>query len=841
MKQAISSQQVPGISDEDIPVLQKKYGLNLVKSEREHLLLKLLKNLFTEPMFLCLILASILYLVLNSPQDAITMFVALLLISAISIYGDVKSEKAINALKEYTDPLVTVIRNRIQTKIPVIEILPSDIILLYEGNVIPADAEVLISNDLSTHEAILTGESFPVYKAADGDKLLYQGTTINSGSCTAIVTKTGRNTQLGKLQQSLHAPDNSKTLMQEQTRRIMYQLAGIGILGFFIIFFTQFLYTRQLAFSLLSALTIAMVAIPEEIPLAFSSFMALGAWQMSRSGIICKNPQVIEDLGTMNYLCLDKTGTLTENRMVIAMVYNHRTGQLSQILPGDAPIHHDLFYCALLASEKTPFDQMEKVIHKYFSAFGPGQYQFPNLVHEYNLDGTPPMMTHVYSVNHQQVAAAKGAAERILMVTGTADPQVSAYLAQMGNMGYRVLGIASAAANENEPIPELQDNWNWQFEGLIAFQDPIRKEAREVIKTLNAAGIKSLLLTGDHQATASCIAREAGISDNDLAISGKEIMEMDKAGIFQHLQHTSVYYRMFPDAKLKVIETLRDFHAITGMTGDGVNDAPALRAAHIGIAMGQKGSDTARQAADLVITDDDLQKLPLAVEQGRKININIRKAIRYIISIHIPVILTTTLPTLLFLKGTPLFYPIHIITLELMMTPICSIFYEKEPVDAEYMKMPPHKQKNALLSSRELLISSLLGITITAGTMTLFYTYHPLKPLAEVRTIVFMTLLFANVLLTFSNRSFNRSLIYTLKLRNPLLGWLLLFVSVSIAVMLFIAPVVSFYSQVMLSPGEIFMCLGTAFVSIVWFEIYKLLTQKKPLHEHPPQESQGIY
>jgi Ca2+-transporting ATPase len=827
MKQAsIPYQQYPGISSEDIPALQKKYGPNQVKTRSNNLLLKLLSNLFTEPMFLCLILASILYLVLNSPKDAITMLIALLIISAISIYEDVKSEKAINALKEYTNPLITVIRNSIQTKIPVIEILPSDIILLYEGDVIPADADVLFSNDLSTNEAILTGESFPVYKAADRDKLLYQGTTINSGSCTAIVTKTGRNTQLGKLQQSLHAPDNTRTLMQQQTRSIMYKLATTGVLGFFIIFITQYLHTRNLAFSLLSALTIAMVAIPEEIPLAFSSFMALGAWQMSRSGIICKNPQVIEDLGIMNYLCLDKTGTLTENRMAIAMVYNHRTRQLTRIHPGDAPINHDLFYCALLASEKTPFDQMEKVIHKYFSAFSPGQYQFPNLIHEYNLDGTPPMMTHVYSVNHHQVAAAKGAAERILLITGTADAGVSDYLAQMGNMGYRVLGIASAVADENAPVPELQDNWNWQFEGLIAFQDPIRKEASAVIKTLSAAGIKSLLLTGDHQATASCIAREAGISDNGRAISGKEIMEMDKAGIYQQLQQTSVFYRMFPDAKLKVIETLREFHAITGMTGDGVNDAPALRAAHIGIAMGQKGSDTARQAADLVITDDDLQKLPMAVEQGRKININLRKAIRYIISIHIPIILTTTLPALLFLKGTPLLLPVHIITLELMMTPICSIFYEREPVDPDYMKIPAQRKMNALLSSREILISSVLGLSIAAGIMVLLYIYLPLQGLTTLRTMVFTTLLFANVFLTFSNRSFDKSILHTLRVPHPLYGWLLLFVSVSIAAILFIAPVAAFFNQVMLAPIEILVCLGVAFVSIVWFEIYKLISRK---------------
>lgn len=841
MQQSTSSfQQISGISSEDLPTLQKKYGLNQVRSKRKNLLLRLLTNLFTEPMFVCLVLACILYLALNSVRDAVTMMIALLIISAISIYEDVKSEKAINALKAYTDPLVTVIRNGMQAKIPVIELFPSDIILLYEGDMIPADAAVLFSNDLTTNEAMLTGESFPVFKSADGDKLLYQGTTINSGSCTAQVTKTGRYTQLGKLQQSLHTSHNTRTLMQQQTRRIMYKLASAGILGFVIIFITQFIDTSNLVSSLLSALTIAMVAIPEEIPLAFSSFMALGAWQMSRSGIICKNPQVIEDLGIMTFLCLDKTGTLTENKMAIAMVYNHRTGLLSQLHPDITPANYDLFYFARLASETTPYDQMEKVIHQYFARFSSAQYQFPGMVHEYNLEGTPPMMTHVYSINQEVIAAAKGAAERILKITGTTDARVTNYLAEMGNMGYRVLGIASAVADGNAPFPELQDHWNWRFEGLIAFEDPIRKEARDVIKTLSAAGIKSLLLTGDHQATACCIAREAGISNNGRALSGREIMNLDKKDIYQHLLQTSVYYRMFPDAKLKIIETLRDFDEITGMTGDGVNDAPALKAAHIGIAMGQKGSDTARQAADLVITDDNLGKLPLAVEQGRKININLRKAIRYIISIHIPIILTTTLPALLFLK-TPLLLPIHIITLELMMTPICSIFYEKEPVDPEYMKMPPQKKKNALLTSKEILISSLLGLTIAAGVMILLYHYLPQKPLAEVRTMAFTTLLFANILLTFSNRSFSRSIWHTLKIWHPLYGWLFLFLSASIAAILFIAPVVVFFNQVMLSPMQILICLGMAFVSIVWFEVYKLITSKKPSHEYYSQESQRVY
>ena len=821
----ISKQHLSGIRNEDLAALQKKYGLNLVQTKRENLLVRLLGNLFTEPMFLCLILASILYLVLNSPKDAITMFIALIIIAAISIYEDVKSENAIKALREYTDPLITVIRNSTQTKIPVIEILPGDITLLQEGDIIPADGEVLFSNDLSTNEAMLSGESFPVYKLAGGDKFIYQGTTISSGSCTAIMTKTGRNTQLGKLKLSLHTQDNSKTLMQQQTRNIMYKLATAGVLGFILIFITQFLNTANLAYSLLSALTIAMVAIPEEIPLAFSSFMALGAYQLSRSGIICKKPQVIEDLGIMTYLCLDKTGTLTENRMKIAMVYNHRTTQLSEMSPAPSPTNHDLFYAAFLASEMNPYDQMEQVIHKYFAQFSTSKYQHPVLIHEYHLEGNPPMMTHVYNINHQLIAAAKGAAERILRVCGIQDQLVLGYLDQMGEMGFRVLGVASAVANEKDPVPASQDNWHWQFEGLIAFQDPIRKEAAAVMKTLAAAGIRSLLLTGDHKTTAVSIAREAGISDNGLAISGREIMEMNKGEIYIRLQQRPVFYRMFPDAKLKVIETLRAFNEISGMTGDGVNDAPALKAAHIGIAMGKKGSDTARQAADLVITDDDLTKLPIAVEQGRKININIRKAIRYIIAIHIPIILASTLPGLLVLKGTLLLLPIHIITLELMMTPICSVFYEKEPVDPEYMKLPPQRKMKGLLSSGEILISSLLGLTITIGVMILFFYYLPLKPLAEVRTIIFTTLLFANVLLTFSNRSFTRSILYTIRMKNPLYIWLLLFVSIAIAGILFVPQVTTFFNQVRLSPGQIITCLGTAFLSIVWFEIYKLITR----------------
>lgn len=821
----IPTDHLKGISQAEAAALQASEGKNIIYTGRTGNMRHVIASVVGEPMFILLIIAGVLYFVLGQPAEGYMTVTAIMLVTAISVYQELRSNRALEALKTFTQQKTLVVRDGREISIIPQDLVPGDIVILAEGNIVPADARVVQQNDLSVDESILTGESFPVKKSTQaGEDLLYHGTVVNSGRCYARITAIGNKTALGKIGKAVSAYTYTQTVLQQQIGRYVKRLALFGLSAFVLIWLANYVRSGGLAESLLFGLTLAMAAIPEEIPVAFSSFMALGAYHLGRLGIISRSPQVIENLGAVSVVCLDKTGTITENRMEVKSVFRFENGMLL-LKEASTPAAAEVLGFATLASEQSPFDAMEKAI---LMAFAPVAENFPLTgliqVDEYPLEGNPPMMTHIFREGAQRIAAAKGAAERILRVCGIADEAAANMrdlIRREAALGYRILGVASAVCPEGA-LPERQDDFAWKLAGIICLYDPPRKNAKAAISALHDAQIDVKLLTGDFMETAVTIARQVGIHITGNCLTGNDVMAQTQEELAAAVRHTSIFARMFPEAKEKVIRSLQANGAVVAMTGDGVNDAPALKAADIGIAMGQKGTEMARGAADLVITDDNLARIMEAVRQGRKIFINLKKSVRYIISIHIPIILTASVPVLLGWKYPNIFSPVHIIFLELIMGPTCSIFFEREPVEESAMKLPPRKRDAGIFTKEELITSLCLGLTITMGVLGLYYSgISTNMPLEKIRTLVFSTLLAANVLLTFTNRSFRDSLFTTLRYKNKLAPWVLISSLSFSAIILFVPMARELFGLLPLTFSDILLCVAVAFGTVIWFEGYK--------------------
>jgi Ca2+-transporting ATPase len=820
-----------GLDENEVPLLQKKYGKNIFRFKRTWRIIHILRDVVVEPMFGLLIVACSLYFILGKHDEGIMMIVAMGFVGGISAYQEAKSSKALEALRQFTKPKVIVVRSGEERVIDSADLVPGDVVILSEGDKVPADAIILKQNDFTVNESIITGESFPAEKSeAENNNRLYQGTTVNSGQCYARVTDIANSTVLGKLGKSVTAYDAQRTLLQAQINRFVKRLALFGFSAFVLILFFNYLNSQNAATSLLYALTLAMAVIPEEIPVAFSSFMALGAFHMAKLGIISRQPQTVENLGAITVICLDKTGTITENVMQVKVAYDYGSDSLIDLdeikqMPGIRVLQY-----AALASETSPFDSMEKAIWKAYEEHAPkGLTLQHDIIYEYPLEGRPPMMTHVYQGEDRKIVAGKGAAERILNICKldlNEKEKIANQIKKIAQKGFRILGIASAE-HFSGPYPENQEDFNWKFEGFLGLYDPPKRNISGVFKKFYDAKITVKLITGDFPETALNIAGQVGMFHTQKYYTGEQIMRMDENELREAVKAVNIFARMFPEAKLKIIEALKKNNEIVAMTGDGVNDALALKSAQIGIAVGEKGIEIARQAADLILTSDDLDKIAQAIEQGRKIFGNLKKAIRYIISIHIPIILTASLPLLLGWKYPNIFTPIHIIFLELIMGPTCSIFYEREPAQKDIMFHAPRNRNEGLFSKNELLVSIIQGLLIAAGILTLYHTYIQNDlPLREVRTIVFTTLILSNIFLTFVNRSFSVPIFLVLGSKNnlaiPVLALSILF----LCAFLLIPFIRNLFELASISLMNFACCLGTALVAVGWFEIYKMCLWK---------------
>ena len=819
--------QYKGLTESEVIKSRAASGSNILDTKEERVFFSVLKEVVTEPMFIILLAACTVYFIVGEYQEGIIMLVAIFIVAGISIFQDYRSRNAIQALHKLSTAKATVIRNGTETKIDGGEIVVNDLLKIEEGEIVAADGIILSANDFSVNESILTGESFAVHKNSDnGSSEVFRGTLANSGSAVVRVTEVGIATKFGKIGLSLKEITVIKTPLQQQIHSFVTKMVWIGAVAFLVVVGFNYYHTGNLVQSFLQGLTLAMSILPEEIPVAFSTFQALGAFRLLKNNIVVKQPQYVETLGSATVLCTDKTGTLTQNRMSIAYLYDASVDK-SIAVNNSAVIPGQLIEFAMWSSETNPFDPMEKTIHELYgkTALTDKRSSF-HQIHEYPVGGKPPMMTHIFRNDKgTTVIAAKGAPEAILLQSSLSEAAVKNIEAQSSayaKQGYRVLAVGKAQWDKAE-WPLVQQEFIFDFLGLVVFHDPPKESSRHTIKTFTDAGITVKMITGDYTETAIAIADQTGLTHNGKILTGKEVMALSDAELQQQVQPVNIFARMFPEAKLKVINALKAAGEIVAMTGDGVNDAPALKAAHIGIAMGQRGSEVAKSAAALILTDDDLAHMTDAVALGRKIYDNLKKAIQYIVSIHIPIILIVTVPLLFAWKFTDIFSPVHVIFLELIMGPTCSIIYENEPMEPGTMLRPPRKMINTFLSFRQLLISIIQGLVITAGCLGIGYYYMQKGEDNDmVRTVIFITLLFSNIFLTLVNRSFRYSIFTTIKNKNGLVPLITGITLLLIAAILYLPFVKDLFRMDDIKYADIGISVVTAIAATCWMEVVKI-------------------
>jgi Ca2+-transporting ATPase len=823
---------IKGLTSEQVLEARKHSGYNQTDFKNQNRIIAALKTMSGEPMILILLVAASIYMLMGNYADAIFLTCAILLVATISIFQQTRSNIALEKIKEFAQPPCKVIRNGIICEVKSTELVLGDSIVIEEGTLVPADGIIATSNDFSVNESLLTGESLSVFKDhLQKDNLVFQGTTVSSGLAIATVTSIGNQTRLGEIGKSLQDISTEKTPLESQINDFVKKMVIFGAIVFVIMWATHYYHSRQFLDSLLQSLTIAMSILPEEIPVAFATFMAMGAWRLMKMGIVVKDMKTVETLGSATVICTDKTGTITENKMSLAKIYVFGADQIVDPVNPLAEDEKELITTAMWASEPIPFDPMEIALHKtYEDVCELDRRPSFKIVHEYPLGGQPPMMTHIFENDQgERIIAAKGAPEAILNVSKLSDQEkteIEDKIRLMGLDGYRILAVGQSFFLEDN-FPTQQQQLPFTFKGLVAFYDPPKKNIHSVFKQFESAGIQVKIITGDNAVTTSAIARQIGIQNPDNVLTGEDLVSMNDDLLKTKVMDTQIFARMFPQAKLAVIQALKRQGQIVAMTGDGMNDGPALKAAHIGIAMGQKGTEIARQAASMILLNDDLEKMVDAVAMGRKIYENLKKAIRYIISIHIPIILTVLIPLIFNWKYPNIFSVVHIIFLELIMGPTCSIIFENEPMEKDLMLQKPRPFSDTFFNLRELSISIIQGLMISAGALMIYqFALHQDYNEQQTRTMTFATLITANIMLTLVNRSFVFSIATTMRYQNKLIPAVIFLTLTLTGLMIFVPSLAHFFEFETITLPDLFKCIVLGTLSVIWFEAVKYTTRK---------------
>lgn len=745
-----------GLTEAEAAQQLKLNGLNELPAAQPKTVGRIAAETLKEPMFLLLIACGFLYMVLGDYREGLLMLAGMLLIIVITFIQHRRTERALEALRNLAAPRALVWRDGQPIRIAGNQVVRGDILELHEGDRIPADAVLLEAEGIMVDESLLTGESVPVQKHPESaeNNTLFSSTLMVAGRGFARITETGTYTRFGSIGASLNAIQTGPTRLQTELKRLIrvLGLTGIGICIMLVFLF----FANGTAFipALLHGLSAAMAILPEEFPVVMTVFLALGAWRLSRSQVLTRQPAAIETLGAASILCTDKTGTITLNKMSLQRLF--ADGKRYTI---NDPAAQSLLHALRRATPASSSDPMEHAIHEAWEALGAGVASIPETVKEYPLKHGFSAMSHVYWEGNTHRVYAKGAPELLIQLCLTDAEQRKSWeeaLTAMASEGLRVIAVATAV-HKSASLPEEQRDFAFELLGLAGLKDPVRPEVPGAVNDCSRAGIRVLMITGDYPLTASCIARDAGISGWNQVLSGAEIEAMSDEELRERLKSVSVCARVVPGQKLRIVEALKADGEVVAMTGDGVNDAPALKAADIGVAMGGKGTDVARESAALVLLDDNFASIVAAVRLGRRIYDNLGKAMSYILAIHLPIIVLTMLPA--FLPDTPvLLLPLHIVFMELIIDPVCSIAFESEQEEPNIMQRPPRPAGKRFFSFRDVAASLAQGLLLLSAVIAV-YAYCLLHQYSEgtLRATTFSTLILGNMLLILTGLSRSRS------------------------------------------------------------------------------------
>ncbi len=842
LTEAVMSSKDAGLSSAEAAIRLRRDGPNELPSSRPRNAAAIAWEILKEPIFLLLVACGTIYLFLGDSQEALMLLGFVFLVTGISFYQEHKTERTLEALRDLSSPRALVLRDGNPGRIPGREVVKGDLIVLSEGDRVPADARVLSSTNLSTDESLLTGESVPVRKREGsalikqarpgGDDLpfVYSGTLVVQGRGVAEVLAIGQDTEIGKIGRALQSVPLEKTHLQRETARWVRILAVVGILLCLLVVLLHGLTRGSWLNGILSGLTLAMAILPNELPVVLTIFMALGAWRISKRHVLTRRVPVVETLGSASVLCVDKTGTLTMNQMSVRSLFSegefYKVGAPDATLPPPEKFHPLMEY-AVLANHREPFDPMEKALQEFGSQLADTEHIHNDwtLVRQYPLSPDLLALSQVWKSpgGKDYVIAAKGAPEAIIDLCHLKQENANTILARvsdMANQGLRVLGVARAYFQVSE-LPGKQHDFDFEFMGLFGLADPVRPGVSTAVSECYSAGVQVVMITGDYAGTAVSIAKEIGLRNPQQYITGQELDSMTDQELQRKVQDTNIFARMVPEQKLRLIRAFKANGRVVAMTGDGVNDAPALKAADIGIAMGGRGTDVAREASALVLLDDNFSSIVHAVRLGRRIFDNLRKAIAYTLASHLPIIGLTLIP--IALKWPLVLLPIHVAFLHLIIDPACSVVLEAECEEATVMQHPPRPARERLIGRQTFTISILQGLSVLALVVGVFAVAHYSgRSDEEARALTFTTLVLANLALIFTNRSWAKTILGRLGSPNPALWWVVGGTLCFLGLAIYVPLSRALFRFSVLHLHDLAVCTGAAILSIAWFEVFKL-------------------
>ncbi|WP_103670709.1 cation-translocating P-type ATPase [Pseudanabaena sp. BC1403] len=871
MKSVLNPQELTGLSEQEVSQRLQTEGYNELPTSDRRNIWGIILEIASEPIFLLLLGCGGIYLFLGDTQEALILLGFVFFIVGINLYQEQKTEKSLEALRDLSSPRALVIRDGDRKRIAGREVVRGDLIVLAEGDRVPADGVLLWSTHLTVDESLLTGESLPVRKAAVNDQVdlpanrpggddlpyVYSGTLAVQGQAIVEVQAIGQKTEMGKIGKALQTIEQEDSKLQKETRRIVKQLTIIAIAICVAAVVIYGITRGDWLNGVLAGLALGMAILPNEIPVVLAIFLALGAWRFSQQNVLTRRIPVVETLGSATVLCVDKTGTLTLNQMTVQQLFVYQeesnnpafydlTLHKQELLPED---FHLLIEYGILASRKDPFDPMEKALKLVGQELLSGTehlHEDWDTLREYPLSGTLRAMSCVWepSEGGEKEIAAKGAPEAIADLCHFS-PEAIANLEKqvnvMASSGLRVLGVAKGFLSKDSDrhvspadgsLPADQHDFDFKFIGLVGLSDPVRPTVAHAIAECYQAGIRVVMITGDYPSTAQNIAMQIGLSGGEV-ITGTELEQMTEEQLRSRIRSTNIFARVVPEQKLLIVNALKQSGEIVAMTGDGVNDAPALKAANIGIAMGGRGTDVARESADLVLLNDDFNSIVASVKLGRRIFDNLKKGMAYTLAVHIPIAGISLVPIIM--QWPLVLLPIHIAFLHLIIDPACTIAFEAEPAEANVMQRPPRNPKEPLFDKRTLRLAFFQGLSVL-GVLVIVYSvayyqghFAPDVTLCSAkacgaRSLVFTTLIVSNLAMILTNRSWTKTIFSTMRISNPSIWWIIGGGAAFLGLILYIPFLRQLFQFSYLNFEDLAIALLSGIASVIWFELLKWKT-----------------